>query len=403
MRLPAALLLVAAITLPAVPAAAQPYPEVMDRDFALDLYSGGIVGGVRVIGMGGAAVAIAVGSTGTLANVAAPAVRRETKHGTFGWDAHFDGQSAAFADDFDNNGLPDTDDASSQLGTAGLVIQYGDWGFGITASTTSTQIVEDDGDAATMDGILEPQGSIAKIVVARSFLDETHTVGVGLRLASLSMVRPRAGLDKLELFRVSGPSAEAGYLWRPRERSNRVGLAAALPVRNLTSVTVSGCDPLNCEGYILPERVEAPWMAAVGYAHRFASTPWNVEIDSQYRDERALLVAADLVVHGAVEDGHGLEAYARHMLQPSGRRPVVSPRAGAEAEVIPGWVRLRTGTYWEPSRFPGVAGRLHATAGADVRLFQFSLFGTAYRPRISFTADRAREYGNLGVSFGFWN
>jgi hypothetical protein len=352
--------------------------------------------------MGGAAVALAEGSAGTLANVAAPAVRRTTKTDTFGWDFHLDAQSAAFADDFDNNGLEDTDEASSQLATAGLVIQYGEWGFALVATSSSTQIVEDDGDAATMDGVLEPQGSVAKLVVARSFLREEHTVGVGLRVASLSVVRPREGLDDFALFTLSGPSVEAGYLWRPPAREWRVGVDVALPVRGLTELTVDECDPLDCEGYVLPERVEAPWVWAIGGGYRFGEKPWNTRVETEYRDERALLLAADVVVTGGVEDGHGLEAFARHMLQPSGRSVVVSPRVGAEFEAVGGWLRLRAGSYWEPGRYADVGGRLHGTAGADVRLFQFKLFSHAYRPQLSFTADRARGYGNVGVSFGLW-
>jgi hypothetical protein len=384
-------------------AAAQPYPPISDRDYAIDLYSGAIVGGVRVIGMGGAAVAIAEGSVGMLSNVAAPAVRRTTRQSRFGWDFHLDGQSAAGASDFDNNGLEDTDEASSQLATAGVVLQYGPWGVGVSATTASTRIVADDGDPATMDGVLEPQGSVGRIVVARALAREEHTVGAGLRLGSLSLVRPREGLDDLALFRISGPSLEAGWLWRPPARRFRLGADVALPVRGAAELTVDGCDPLDCEGYVLPERVAVPWMIAIGGAYRFADSAWNQRVGGEFRDERSLLVAADLVVHGRVPDGHGVEAFARGVLQPSGRRTVVSPRIGVEAEPLPGWVRLRVGSYWEPGRFDDVGGRLHGTAGADLRVLSFRLFGTTYRPQVSLVADRAAGYGNAGVSVGLWH
>jgi len=351
-------------------AAAQSYPPITDRDHALD--------------------------------VAGAAVRRTTQPGTFGWDFHVDGASAAFADDFDNHGLDDTDDAASPIASLGLVLQYGTWGIGLVGVTSSTQIVEETGDATTMDGVIEPQGSVGKLVIAGSFLDEAHTVGLGLRVGSLSVVQPRTGFDDVTLFTISGPGLETGWVWRPPERSWRVGANAALPVRGLTKITVDDCNPHDCEGYILPERVEVPWVAAVGGAYRFAPTPWNTDVDTPYRDERALLLAADVVVNGMAEDGHGLEAFTRHMLQPSGRRTSVSLRLGAELEAIPGWLRLRAGSYWEPGRFDDVGGRLHGTAGADIRLFELHLFGQGYRPQLSFTADRARDYGNLGASVGFW-
>jgi hypothetical protein len=153
----------------------------------------------------------------------------------------------------------------------------------------------------------------------------------------------------------------------------------------------------------LPERVEAPWTVAAGVAYRFSDRPWNISIDDFYRDERAVTLAADLVVTGPVSDGYGLEAFARHMLQPSGRHTVVSPRVGAEIEPLAGWIRVRLGSYWEPARVEDVSGRLHGTAGLDVRLFGFSLWGGHYRPQISLTGDLASGYGNTGVSIGLWN
>jgi hypothetical protein len=387
----------------ASPAHAQrEYPPITDRDYALDLYSGGVIGSVRVIGMGGVSVANAEGSVGTLSNVAAAAVRRTTKSGTFAWDFHADVQTAAFASDFDNNGLDDTDKSSAKLATAGLIFQIGPWGFGLSATASTTQIVVDDGDPSTVDGTMEPGGLVGRLAVARSFRKDEHTVGIGLRFGSLVFTQAIDGAKAPEMFTIAGPSAELGYVWRPPERSLRVGAAGALPVRTF-GVSVGDCDPLDCQGYILPERVEVPWVVSTGVAYRFAQTPWNRRVDKQYRDEGYLLVGADLVLTGGVTEGHGLEAFARHQLQRSGEHPVVTARVGAEAEAIPGWLRLRIGSYWEPGRFEDSHGRLHGTAGIDVRLVQFSLFGSGYRVQLSATADAAPRYGNTGVSIGFWH
>lgn len=390
------------ILAPAAAAHAQELAPVTDRDYALDLYNGSVVGSVRMIGMGGASVGFAEGSVGTLSNAAAAAVRRTTKSGDFAWDFHVDGQSAAFASDFDNNGLEDTDDYASTIGTVGLVIQYQQWGVGLVATATSTRIVEDDGDATTEDGVLEPKGVVGKLVVARASRDEAHIFGGGLRWGSLAMTRPSEGLPEVRMFSVTLPSIEAGYMWRPVEAKYRLGADVAMPISGGTT-GLDSCDPLDCEGYILPDRVEVPWVVAGGGAYRFGRTPWNKRFETRYRDELSLLVAGDLVISGWVPDGHGVEAFARHQLQRSGLNVAVSPRLGAEAELIPGWLRLRAGTYWEPSRFEGVDGRLHGTAGADIRLFGFRLFGAEYRLKVSLTADRAARYGNAGVSFGFWH
>jgi hypothetical protein len=122
-----------------------------------------------------------------------------------------------------------------------------------------------------------------------------------------------------------------------------------------------------------------------------------------------LLLAADLVVTGHVPGGYGIEAFAAtETLQPSGRDVGISPRVGAEYEWVPGRFRIRGGSYWEPSRFRDpegrdIAGRLHVTLGLDLRVWSFCFWKERYRVRLSFTSDGAVEYGNGGLSIGFWH
>ena len=131
-------------------------------------------------------------------------------------------------------------------------------------------------------------------------------------------------------------------------------------------------------------------------------TAWNQPITTVFRDERALTLAADLVVTGATRNGYGIEAFSMQQLQRSGRAIAVSPRGGAEYEWLPGRLRLRGGSYWEPSRFDGVGGRLHFTIGAELAVWEFPLFGP-HRLRLTFTADEAARYRNIGASIGFWH
>jgi hypothetical protein len=126
-------------------------------------------------------------------------------------------------------------------------------------------------------------------------------------------------------------------------------------------------------------------------------------VPTLYRDERSVLLAADLVITGAVPDGYGLEKFGEKELQPSGRSAVVSLRAGAEYEALPGRLRVRGGSYWEPSRFADASGRLHGTLGVEVSLFQFRVWRWTYRVRISGTGDLAPRYFNVGASIGFWH
>jgi hypothetical protein len=159
---------------------------------------------------------------------------------------------------------------------------------------------------------------------------------------------------------------------------------------------------------VRPARATFPWQGSVGAARRWGPTRWNRAIQTDWRDEKALLLAADLVVTGHVEGGYGVEAFADHQLQPSGRNIGVSPRFGAEYEWVPGRLRVRGGTYWEPSRFrdpagESIDGRLHVTLGLDLRVWSFCLWNERYRVRLTLTSDGARRYGNGGLSIGFWH
>jgi hypothetical protein len=383
--------------------AQEEYPPITDRAYAIDLYRGAVLGSVRIVGMAGATVAQAEGSAGSLANPAAAAIRRTTSTRWWDWDFHLDGLSAAFASDFDNNGARDSNAFASTVATFGLAGMMGPWGLAITATTSTTQIGSEDGGA---DGeLLEPQGIVGRVSLARSLPDDDHVIGLAVRVGTFALVRPGPGAGGARdqtLFSISGASLEAGWVWRPYLTDLRVGVSAALPITG-KNVEVAACDPLDCEGHILPERVNAPWEAAAGIAWRRAGTRWNQPIGGDWRDERSLLVEADVLVSGPVPDGYGLEGFAAGVLQPSGRRTVVSGRLGAEYEWIPGWLRLRGGTYWEPGRFEGVGGRLHGTFGLDARLFSFGFWGDRYRVRLSLTGDAAARYGNAGVSVGFWH
>lgn len=78
----------------------------------------------------------------------------------------------------------------------------------------------------------------------------------------------------------------------------------------------------------------------------------------------------------------------------------VTPRLGVDVEVLPGWFRLRAGTYYEASRFPNVASRAHGTAGLELRVFEFDLWGR-HRLSISAAGDWAERYDAFAISLGF--
>jgi hypothetical protein len=118
-----------------------------------------------------------------------------------------------------------------------------------------------------------------------------------------------------------------------------------------------------------------------------------------------ILVSADLLAIGATADGVGLESFLSQVRQESGEHPSLSFRVGVEGEPIPDRLRLRVGSYLEPSRFMGVRPRVHATMGSDLRLFAFDVFGLVdkFDFRVTATLDVAERYRNFGVSVGIWH
>jgi len=95
-------------------------------------------------------------------------------------------------------------------------------------------------------------------------------------------------------------------------------------------------------------------------------------------------------------------------VQRSGRRASYSPRLGIETEPIAHWLRVRAGSYLEPSRFDDNphGSRLHGTFGFDQRVLSWDLFGLFPEGstfRASGSLDVARDYFGWGIALGLWH
>ena len=154
---------------------------------------------------------------------------------------------------------------------------------------------------------------------------------------------------------------------------------------------------MNCDGFILPEQVVSR-VARSSSAARIAGRPSRGTSSSAgtFRDERS-------------RDGRQRSRrhrQRRRTLRPRGVRRAraaalgqarrVSLRGGVEYEWLPGRLRVRAGSYWEPGRFDGVGGRLHAHVRHRGPRASSSSSGAARRGRISLTGDVAERYRNVG-------
>ncbi len=379
-------------------ARAQTYPPITDRDYAIDLYQGTAIGSSRIVGMGGASVAVGEGASGMVANPASAAVRPATSNDRWDWDWTVDWLVPNPGTDHDNNGRETAELDNTVVLNGGILLWYKRWAAAVNVIFEEHRVDVGSGEEA------DPTVRVIHAAIGGTFLGGRLHIGLGSRAGDFSIGRVpvSGGGQRQELFRISGASLEAGAVLRPLERDFRFGVTVALPVTG-DKIEIADCDPLNCDGYILPERVAVPWQIAFGVGWRRGPTEWNRQVTDPWRDEKALIVAVDLILTGAVDDGYGIEAFADKQLQPSGRGSNLSVRAGAEYEWIPGWLRVRAGSYWEPARFEGRDGRLHATAGVEVRVWSFCFWGDRYRARASLTVDGAAKYGNGGVSIGLWH
>lgn len=373
----------------AVPVVARADEPITDSNYTIEFYDGVAIGNTQLVGMGGAGSALLTGTAGSLLNPSAMAVRPTTDTLDWNWDWHVDFLTAGGSKDYDNNGANSTGGAS--LLTAGLGVRVGDWAF---AGTFIGQAAPIEGSAPALDAeAVRLRGMLAKY-----FPSFDTAIGIGIQSGSLQV--DNNADDQDPLFQVTGVGPILGATWLPKYRDVRV--AASFEGRIVGKDVTATCDPMNCQGFILPDRVTTPWRVVIGGAWRFSPTQWNQLVGGTFRDERSLTLATDLVIAGASDEAYGIEAFGLHMLQRTGRHVAVSLRGGADYEAVPGRLRLRAGSYWEPARYDGVDGRIHVTFGAELRVFEFFAWGRR-RGRLSFTGDVAERYRNVALSVGFWH
>ena len=110
-------------------------------------------------------------------------------------------------------------------------------------------------------------------------------------------------------------------------------------------------------------------------------------------------------ISGPVEQGVGVETLVSQVVNRSGQRTVISERIGVECGVLPDILKIRAGSYVEPTRFETSDERLNATMGLDVRLIPWNVFGLwpdDYVWRLGLAGDVSRRYYTWGLTLGGW-
>ncbi len=367
-----------AVAAPVLARAALTGPPITTSDYRVDLSHGPALGSTEEVGMGGADIALAHGAPAMDHNPAAVASPLPGASGRYDGDASLS-SFVVGGRDFDNNGSVSTAYSRHVVTQGGGLFQAGAWGFGLFA-------VSQQYDAET-GGLTRRLESVdSHILVGWRNKDGRVVWGGGIQTAEFKMT-PKGESHKL--LHLSGGGLETGLLWRPEGRPFRLGAAyhgwisdnpgASLPAGTVTRV----------DGLVVPRGVTLPSTFSLGAAYVRAG-------------ELPFTAAADVQVIGRAKEADGVEAFLEQTEQRSGRRATVSPRLGVQSECVPDRFRLRAGTYFEPSRFSGVKGRRHATAGFEARLFKVPFFGDRYLS-VGYAFDSAPRYGAQFLSLGFWH
>ena len=370
-----------------------------DPSTPVEMYVAPVLAPARVIGMGGAAQALAVGSGGILLNPAAIASRYDYNGNTwFDWDFSFDALASSGNVDIENSGRSDNGERVALL-DASLGFNFGRLGLGAAFDITNVRTCPP-GVASCDDATsLQITTVIGMLALAYNFLDGEVVTGASLILPGASF--RVSGEDNQPTY--NGTALALGVIVRPNGHPFRYG--STLRFKTIGERDNKG-DGATVGGRLIPDTLESPWQLSTGVAYGFGDRPMNLRnsfgdprlVGDALTQRRYIVFAADLVLIGKSRGAIGRGAWLAQDDQRAGEKINASIRLGAESEFWENRMVGRVGSYYEPSRFSGEHGRLHGTVGFDLRLFQL-----IWMWKMTAALDVARQYQNLSLSVGFWH
>jgi hypothetical protein len=374
-----------------------------------------ITGSTRRIGLGGAFVAIADDTDGVGINPASVAVR--LPYSWYEWDYGV-GLDVAVGAWLPKNDIYDQGDASdgktALFGSLSAIAYHRHLGFGVAAEAQRNAATRRD-QAQGIGTNLSAHFGALHASLAYGFLDGQLLLGAGPRFVGVSLSGSASSAPL-----AAGVGYEAGVIVKPTLAPYRIAAAVKSPIDARVRV----------EPDMVSSTVHVPWELAFGFAYQFGRRPLNpkfVTVDELARQRQAapgaplskaerdraesdlfdayranqrwyLLVSSELSLIQAGDAGLAG--------QTASSRPLVSPRLGLETQAVPDRLRIRAGSYYEPAVTDGAESRVHGTAGFDVRLFEWDIFGFldpfGYW-ELSVGADAARAFLNTSFSLGFWH
>lgn len=377
-------------------------PDAAAAPVRLDAHVGVVAAGPRVTGMGGAACAIAEGVEAEQINPAAVAARPAAfADDWFDWDFGVSALTTVGSDiDLDRSKIPSRD-VSQTAEQAGVRLSFGAFAASVQLRNQSFQRTVVGDDDKQKGYVFQSQfGGIGLgWVFARGELVVGTVLGWGV--ATITDV----GSDAAAHYGSAFAPRSFGVLWAPRDRRFRAGVGLQLPVRSTQELAeaYSGEKVERIGTLQAAESVVFGGSLTLGAAFQLLGHRGNHDVTfGEIAPARhvwagpPVIVATDLVLYAPVDAASGVAGYLSGVHERAGARWSAGLRAGVESEVLRRRLRVRTGSYWEPTRYEGV-GRLHWTGGADVRATLWLDW------RVGVMWDLAPRYSNASFSFGLWH
>ncbi|MHB8872472.1 MAG: hypothetical protein ACYC8T_02180 [Myxococcaceae bacterium] len=351
--------------------------------------------GPRVVGLAGAFVSIAERAEGLTSNVAALAQRHPLLYGNVDFDGT--GSYSWFgplpftqsALDLDNSGQSDRLVFAQQF-AASFMFQIRRFGIGAYYRTSEQGFCAI--EACPRGDNLSVTLKNAGVATAFSFFADDLIVGAGLFSAQAELgYHGEAWSYGGNLFAAFNP--EVDVLYRPNGRSFRLG--AVYRPEALGPYYPKTSQPPWVASRQVYQAVVTPSVLSLGASMRLgkgasnynrlspkarevmrdrlgeANTPAEVPYDAP-TGEWLVSMQADVIF--PVENAIGAAVFTSAIPvdpEPAGHGTYVVARLGVEHDTVPGRLRLRAGTWFEPSPFEGQRQRAHVTGGADLRLGHF--------------------------------
>ncbi len=354
---------------------------ILDNQYRLDLTRTVATGSTRKIAMGGAFVGLAEGNASIPDNPAAVAYRPRAFMRPWELDMVLSTLTTT-DDDTDNSGSTSLVYSDHALMDVGLMGQYKNFGLGGVASLSvyGSNDLPQDQEAQLLSG---------NVATGYSFME--HQLAVGVSVAPIgARVHPKDSHDPRS-FGLEGVGYGAGVIWHPQRGHWRFGAAYRGAVSSTEDLPES-TGPVKVGNLIVPSGVLVAGSTALGIAYEWDKFPL-------WRTRPAIATFDMRIFNESPDDANGAKAFLTQTSQPVGQKTITTLHTGLEVEAVPRVLRLRGGTYREPSRYEDISTRYHVTGGLELRLTKFNIWDN--RPlAISYAFDLAPRY--QVHSFSVW-